>query len=414
MFHLRTTMHRSHSRLTKSTCAMLVAALAACGGRFGTTTSTDDGGVQPAPPEPTAEGHALPTVRSGGGLTLTSPRIVPIFFGNDPRETELTSFLAALGGSAYWNNVTTEYGVGDITLGTTVHDKGALPPSMTNLDLRQWLISRFDGTHEFPVVDAPNSVYTIFLEPHTVVSAPWGRSCVDYRAYHDEAVVSGKRIAFAVIARCPTVSAAELDSLTQSISHEIVGATTDPFVGSHPAYALPDERGLGWALGVGSEVTDLCASEPGAYDRLVGGYSVARSWSNAAAVAGHDPCVPAMQGTYFNAEPVLPTTMMLKYAGVGTKAKAVLVPKGESRTIEVHAFADGPIDEWTMDAQDANALRGEEPELRLTFDDPTAHPGDVRHLTIERLKESASGSSPFVIISHVGAAGHHWWAVASN
>ena len=414
MFHDGTTKTVTVSSRTAWLLTLVVAASTACGGKAGSATAADDPMSASAPPPTSPEPRAQPTVHSAGGQTIQSPRVVPIFFGSDPRETELTSFLAALPSSEYWKATTAEYGVGEIALGQTIHASGELPPTTTDLEMRQWLISRFDGTTDFPALDAPNTVYAIFLQPHTVVAAPWGRSCVDYRAYHGEAVIMGKRVAYAVIPRCGTGGSGELDSLTQSLSHELIVTVTDPYMDSHPAYALPDERSLGWTLGAGSEVTDRCAVEPAAYDRLLGGHSVARSWSNAAALAGRDPCVPAVQGTYYNAEPILPDTMTFKHGGVETKARTIQVPVGQSRTIEVRPFADGAMGEWTMDAQDGEALRGAEPELKLTFDQNTAHPGDIRHLTIERLKASSTGATPFAIHSHSGSGGHHWWGVASN
>ena len=75
-----------------------------------------------------------------------------------------------------------------------------------------------------------------------------------------------------------------------------------------PAYPLTDDAHIYWvrALG-GGETSDLCAQDPESFtefDELP--YVVQRSWSNKAASAGHDPCVPQLQGdVYFNAAPVM-------------------------------------------------------------------------------------------------------------
>jgi hypothetical protein len=279
--------------------------------------------------------------------------------------------------------------------------------------LREWLISRFDGSPGF-ALDAPSSVYTLFLPPETVIDAPWGASCTGFHAYHGEAVAHGQRIAFIAIPRCTSAEETELDALTRSVSHELVEAATDPFVDSRPAYAFPDERGAGWALGAGAEVGDLCSSEPAAYGDLVGGHSVARTWSNRAASAGHDTCVPALPAPYYNAEPLFPETMTFRFGTGKISARSVRVPVGESRTIDVVPFGDGGIDMWTLDAQDARTLAGASPDLELHFDDVTARPGSVRHLTITRLAAPADDASIFVIFSHVGGQGHRWWGVVGN
>lgn len=285
---------------------------------------------------------------------------------------------------------------------------------MTDVDVRAWLIAQLEGWSGFGDVDAASSIYTIFFPPETVIEAPWGTSCAGFHAYHGEAVVDGKRVAFAAIPRCVTGEETVLDALTRSVTHELVEAATDPFVDSHPAYSLPDDRGVGWALRAGGEVSDLCSFDPTPYANLAEGQSVARAWSNRAASAGLDPCVPALPGPYFNAEPVFPQTLSLHFGSGKTSAKSVRVPVGESRTIDVIPFSDGTIDSWTLDAQDAHRVAGGAPEIDLRFDDVTAHPGVVRHLTITRLVQSATDATVFVIFSHVGAQGHTWWGVVGN
>lgn len=401
-----------HGRNWLSLVALAV--LVACGGKLDDASSSVDPAT-PTVPTPVAGSRSLPNVRSAGGQTISSPHVVPVFFGTgDTREAELTTFLGALPGSEYWKSTTSEYGVGDVGLAATIHATGELPPTMTNLDLRDWFITRFSGSFvEFPPVDTAGAIYVLFLQPHTIVNAPWGKSCVDYRAYHGEAVVQGKRAVFAVIPRCAESKESEIDALTRSITHELVEAATDPFVDSHPAYGLPDDRGLGWVLGAGSEVTDMCAFEPSAYGEL-GGHSAARSWSNLAASAGHDPCVPAVPGPYYNAEPIFPQTMTFKLGAGKTRAQSIKVAVGDSQTIDVMPFADGAIDSWTLVAQDEPTLFGSDPELELSFDAATAHPGETRHLTIKRLADSASGATAFVIVSRTANGGHHWWGVVSN
>jgi hypothetical protein len=412
MSQLGTLLNRVVSSRISGVLALV--ALGAC------TFPTTQGPATSEDPSSTATvapgSRALPGVRSAGGLTLAQPHAIPVFIGaNDVREAAMTTFLDAMAGSDYWRATTAEYGVGDLVVDPAVHATGSLPAEMTHLDVKEWLASRFAAGTGFPALGPPGSIYVVFFPPRTVITAPWGTSCVDYRAYHGEFIAKSRRVAFAAIPRCSSgLSESELDALTRSVSHELIEAATDPFVDSHPAYALPDDRSMGWVLGAGAEVTDRCMYEPAAYGALVGGRSVARSWSNAAAATGHDPCVPAISGTYFNAEPIFPELLALRLGNGKTAARTITVHVGETRTIDVAPFADGPLAEFTLEAKDGSQLFGGDRELELDLDDGTAHPGEIRHLTIKRVRASATGSSAFLLWSHTKTAGHQWWGVVAN
>ena len=79
-----------------------------------------------------------------------------------------------------------------------------------------------------------------------------------------------------------------------------------------------------------------------------------RTWSNKAAPAGHDPCVPALPGeVYFNAAPVLNDNITVDVIGQTSRCKGVKIAVGETKTIEIDLFSDaatgGP---WTVAVQD--------------------------------------------------------------
>src|SRR5437870_2934225 len=63
-------------------------------------------GFVPAPHPP------LPEMVSLGGPVMHAPRVVPVFFRDDPLQIELTSFLHVIGTTDYWRGSTAEYGVG--------------------------------------------------------------------------------------------------------------------------------------------------------------------------------------------------------------------------------------------------------------------------------------------------------------
>ena len=90
----------------------------------------------------------------------------------------------------------------------------------------------------------------------------------------------------------------------------------------------------------GGEVGDLCAQEPGAFTQFPElAYTVQRTWSNAAAMASHDPCVPALANeVYFNAVPELNDTITI--GGMFTML-GVQIPVGQTKTIDLDLFSDG-------------------------------------------------------------------------
>src|ERR1700684_3376865 len=62
----------------------------------------------------------VPQVQKGPGAVMASVRVVPVFFPNDPMRAQLLDALGKIGPSFTWVDVTLEYGVGPLTLGTPV------------------------------------------------------------------------------------------------------------------------------------------------------------------------------------------------------------------------------------------------------------------------------------------------------
>ena len=84
-----------------------------------------------------------------------------------------------------------------------------------------------------------------------------------------------------------------------------------------------------------------------------GGFTVQRIWSNAAAAAGGDPCVPASASVYFN---VAPETWLLT------------IPVGGTATFTADAFSSAPIaSDWYVFGGDLNATQtNPSPYLTIT------------------------------------------------
>ena len=250
-----------------------------------------------------------------------------------------------------------------------------------------------------------------------VVSDPYGTSCQDYDAYHDEiTATAGKPILYALMPRC-TDQGPVLDELTESASHEWLEAATNPHVETTPAYGDSDPDNYIWAYVPGAEIGDYCEYLDAAYQKLVGPYTVQRTWSNASAMAGHDPCVPVLSTPYVSAAPVMPDMVTINDGQSTTMTKGVKVALDQSVTIPVQLYSDAPTEDFTVDAIDVDSeFTGGSPELTFSWDKTTGHNGDTLHLTITRKANGTQlGGSEIAIETKVGStATNLWWAFASN
>lgn len=365
---------------------------------------------------------AAPQVVAAGGPVLGSPRLVPIVFDGDTWSSQLGAFTDTFASSAaadYWKATTAEYGVGPLRSAPLITLHETPPATLTNDEILTWLAGKLDGAHELGKPD-PSAIYTIFYPSTTKITlAPGYESCVQFGAYHEEATApTGEKVAYAVIPRCPPFTAAltDFEELTSSTSHEWIEAVTDPFGQSTPAYAMTDPDTLVWNLWPLGEVGDLCAQESAAFFKASFGYYVQRTWSNAAAAASHDPCVPAAGGeAYFNSAPVLDETVSIDVGTGPTPTKGVKIPVGTKKTIDVDLFSDAPTSgPWTVQAVDVERLLTGTPTLRFSFDRTTGVNGDKLRLTIEVLAAGSNGGSEFMLRSRLGATRHEWFGWVAN
>jgi hypothetical protein len=346
-------------------------------------------------------------INVSGGPVMAQPRFVAITFDGDAERADIDTYIAQIGATNYWRQTASEYGVGAATAGTPIHLSEAAPASLSEEDMRAWLAAHLDGTHPEWGTPDDNSFYVVFFPASTTLTMKMGmdHSCKAFGGYHDAAMLpSGQHVVFAAIPRCDpfnTVSGAlsGIDETTGASSHELLEGVTDP-LSDHPAFGLPDDDHIARNLDGGGEVGDMCAFVPGAFTHVPGfPYLVQRTWSNAAAKAGQDPCVPHVAtDPYVVAEPVLGRLAVSARSTLGLQ-----VAMGESKTIEVDVSSGGlagtPI---TLKAVDYEALQGQPPQFELTWDRMTASNGDRAHLTIKRIATDPRGVSTFLIAAETG------------
>lgn len=337
-----------------------------------------------------------PQLVNDGGSALAAPVFQPIFFtGDSVMQAQIEDFGAQLGSSAYWSAATSEYGVGPIQLLPTIVSSDAVPTTET--DVESWLTSELGSA-----VD-PQTIYSVFLPANMQITGADGTSCQSYGGYHYE-IDNGSGsdaetpIVYALLPRCGGTGSDAIDILTAALSHELVEASTDP----HPITALAwgDADPLHYVMAYtpGAEAGDYCEYVEAAY-YIPFGYEVQRIWSNAASLAGHDPCVPApLSLPYAGAVPVFPGTVQIPdYNNNPVTTEGISIAVGSAATIDVQLFSDVPTAAFTVSAFDANTVYGQAADLSLAFDKTTGSNGDVVHLTITRMKAGQLPGSEFAI-----------------
>jgi hypothetical protein len=380
-------------------------------------TSTTSGGPDIGEPSDTypAPHPASPVVARQSGPVLTAPVFVPVFFASDDAATKtaMTTYLQQIGSTDYWTQVTQEYGVGPGTSLPAIELDEAPGTKLDDADIQAWLAAKLNADDPaFPVPD-DNTLFAIYYPAGvTITLGGTDQSCFSFGAYHSsvrlDAAHGDRDVAYAVMPRCGTFGSLNgLDALAGPTSHELIEAATDPHPLVDPAYGQTDLDHWYWSILLGGEVSDLCAQERDAFTFFPGlDYAAQRSWSNASALAGHDPCVPLAPGVaYFNASPELPDRLDL---GGGLKVKGIKIAEGESRTIDVSLFSDAPTQPFWVEARDATHELGAGGGLDFEFDADEGQNGQTLHLTISVSSASQYDFELFYLVSHLGNRQHTW------
>jgi hypothetical protein len=388
-------------------CSILVVVVTACGGsRSGGATpaeggtaddgsggdASDDGGMQEGGDASGDGGFVVaahpppPQVTPSGGPVIANPKIVPVSFPMDPLAGDIDVFSAAFASTTYWGDVVAEYGIAPAKPLAPIHVTTPVGATIDDSAIKTWLASQLDGTHpEWPAPDK-DTVYVLYYPPGTTVTSYGMTSCVGFHGYHSDAQVGSKYVTYAVVSRCASIPEANVTGIqyvSAVASHEVVEALTDPLPDVNPAYSGPDNDHLAWALALGGELGDMCALQGEVFFMPPDfPYTVQRIWSNAAAKAGKDPCVPAYSGVnpFVEAVPVTTDKVLYDYYGSIGATKGVHVPLGQTKTIELDLISSAPTPgPFTVSVGEGGTTT---PNVTLTLDKNKGSNGDKLQLTI--------------------------------
>jgi hypothetical protein len=332
---------------------------------------------------------AAPQVIDFGGTILTTPKFQLIAYASDPTVSDAEAFMTELGTTTEWATQTDEYGVGAFAQLATILIDGTPPASLDDngqpSSFRTTLANNTSGTNPVWGAADPTTVYLFLLPAGTTISTSQGTCCTNFFGYHSEATVGADNVPYAVVCDCaaaPGDPYTPLEHITTTMSREMVEAATDPFVNSGPAYRETDQNDIIWTFATGGEVADMCVYDSdSSYRPPASTYMLGRSWSNAAAAAGNDPCVPvASAAPYFNSYAIYDDSISLYGGAIMTTG--VSIPVGQSKTLDVVLSSPGGAGVWTVTPWDYQHYLGKPPNTTLALDQTSGSDGDVLHLTV--------------------------------
>lgn len=356
------------------------------------------------PPRP-----RMPLLDYLGGAILSSVQIVTVTFTSD--NAQVVARMQLLGDSItqtpWWTASTAEYCVlpqktvciGNGSSGGHVVLNEAPPVMLVDTNdgngssVVQFIQAHVDSG-AFPA-PTPQTLYAIHFPPGTSIKFGNSNSCSSFGAYHYSAALTPKgggqtvETAYAIMPRCGGEP-----YLATATSHELIEAATDAHPGKDRGWVMQDPS---FPL-LGEENGDLCDHPWGAVfeTTLESTFTVQRGWSNAKAIAGHDPCAPANQGEVWFA--------------AGPANQEIVLGVGQQTTIDVFGAADGAMADWALSTADTGPYFGGNTALAVSLDKATANNGTVAHVTLKLNALPTRGFAPFSIVSKSGNREMHWGA----
>ena len=340
---------------------------------------------------------------------MTAPKGMAITWDNDPNQVDLEKFFGAYGASPAWAEQTAEYGVGTLTNAPPQHIAGNAPATVLESTLLGLLTTNTAGANPPWGPPDENTIYMFFIPKGTKFDDGSGSfACQGYDGYHFDTMINGVDVAYSISAVCHQealgLGITDLQDVTITAGHEAVETATDPRTSTSApiGWGDVDDAHAVWGYITEGELGDLCeyaATEawesPPSLD-----YSVQRTWSNAAAAAGHDPCVGDGTTPYYQTIPDQLDTATINYTGTPRPTHGTKIAKGATGTIDLEVYADAPgAGPFTVTLVDDSEAFGGTALLQFTQPTGTYMPGDKLHVPVKvlGLDSSLDGGEAFEV-----------------
>lgn len=424
-------------------CALSVSVLgSACGGSSGNAGNGDSFDAAPALDAGSSDGGGtadasasdastypafkpdIGLIVKGPGPVLTAPKIVSVVWTADPAYKTYETFCDSIGKSAYWKTALTEYGVGPAVSGGHVEITDAPPASFdvatANDEILAFVKKGVQGApaNGWPVPD-DQTFYLLFI-PQTVAINNNGKDdCANNVGYHVEAAIGAyPHVAYGIVAeKCHDYLPNIVDNTTETASHEIGETATDPHTETDNGWLGfdPDHYAFELWQNQQDETGDACEFYDDSYyeDPELGAW-VQRLWSNAAAKAGKNPCLPAPDEAYFNVTP-LATEPITTTGTTGKvhKTRGFHIPVGTEKTIDVGFYSDRPTADWTLEPMELDGITAPKTShVSFKVDQPIGNNGKTAKVTISVNAAPAAGTQLLVtLVSSRSKTQQHYFPI---
>jgi hypothetical protein len=336
----------------------------------------------------TAAHEPYPQMGHGAQPLLKAVQLVTITYDGYDQKDHVEAFGDYVVQSEWLATVGADYGAGKGAHVAKVVLPGPAPATISNSGITKLLkASIASGDIPAPPATANDYLYMFYFPKTTIVTqgGPVMGTCATqgFGGYHDATSLNGARLAFAAIPGCQSPQSMEV-----SASHEIIEAVTDPNPGGGYMFKYTEL----WGAPAGGEVGDACN------DLLwkEGGFTLQRSWSNSAAAAGKEPCVPVNPD--------------LGAFGVAPDQTGVIgVPVGGTATVVLTGWSEKEIGNWSLGKNEY----GTNDFIATTkFSSTLINNGFVSNMTITVPKTAAKGSYDAFFITSTYMGETHLWPIA--
>ena len=339
----------------------------------------------------------IPQVQDNGAAVLKTPVFQSISFSGYDQTAAIDAFVESVGTTTYWTDAVAEYGVGPATVQPPVHLTAMAPGKIDDSAIGGWLATTL-ASNVGLMSPSANALYIISYPSTTTVTLEGSNSCTGFGAYHNSAAVGGVQVAYAIIPECTYAPSTTLQTTTDSLSHELAEATTDPvpIPYANSTWQGTDVNHTFWEVITGGdgELGDMCSFFSSSFFTPAG-------------------CQPELPGeVYFTGVPLMTDQVAIVWDGQsGYTTEGVQIAVGSSKTVPVQLYSEGPMAAWTVSATEYPSTKN----LTFAWDKTTGQNGDTLNLTITVSgTDTTYGGNAFYIESTSGSLRHTWLAFAGR